>query len=87
MQIALLSSKGQVTIPKKIQKELKIGHRSRLIIYPQKDVIIIKPLKTSITEQTAGSLAHLIPESKKGISFDQILEKTKKIAASELAKN
>ncbi len=85
MQITLLSAKGQVTIPKKIQRELKIGHRSKLAIYPQKDAIIIKPLKTSITEQTAGSLAHLIPENKKGVRFNQVLDETQKIAASELA--
>lgn len=86
MQIALLSAKGQITIPKYIQRELKIGHRSKLAIYPQKDLIIVKPLRTSITEQTAGSLAHLVPENKKGVDIDQVLEETKKIAAFELVK-
>ncbi|MBI2327097.1 AbrB/MazE/SpoVT family DNA-binding domain-containing protein [Candidatus Curtissbacteria bacterium] len=85
MQTALLSAKGQITIPKKIQRQLKIGHRSKLVIYPQKDLIIIKPLKTSITEQTAGSLARFIPKDKKGVSFTQVLEETQKIVASELA--
>lgn len=85
MQIALLSSKGQITIPKKIQNQLQIGHKSKLAIYPQKDLIIIKPLKSSITEQTAGSLARFIPQNKKGVSFNQVLEETKKIVASELA--
>lgn len=85
MQIALLSAKGQITIPKKIQRQLQIGHRSKLAVYPQKDLIIIKPLKSSITEQTAGSLARFISPNKKGINFNQVLEETKKIVASELA--
>lgn len=85
MQIALLSSKGQITIPKKVQRELQISHRSKLAIYPQKDSIIIKPLKSSITEQTAGSLARFIPREKKGVSFEKILEETKRIVAYELA--
>ncbi len=85
MQIALLSSKGQITIPKKIQKELKIGHRSKLAVYPQKDSIIIKPLRSSITEQTAGSLAHFIPENKRGINFSKVLRETQRAVVSELA--
>lgn len=85
MQISLLSSKGQITIPKKIQRELRIGHRSKLAIYPQKDLIIIKPLKSSITEQTAGSLAHFVPESKRGVNFDEVLEETKKMVAFQHA--
>lgn len=85
MQIALLSSKGQITIPKKVQKELQISHRSKLAIYSQKDLIIIKPLKSSIAEQTAGSLSRFIPKDKRGISFEQVLEETKKIVSSELA--
>lgn len=85
MQLALLSAKGQITIPKKIQKQLQIGHRSRLAIYHQKDLIIIKPLKSSITEQTAGSLAHFIPRNKRGVSFNQVLEETKRVVSSELA--
>lgn len=85
MQISLLSAKGQITIPKKIQKELQIGHRSKLAIYPQKDAIIIKPLRSSITEQTAGSLTRFIPKDKRGVSFEKVLEETKKMAASQLA--
>lgn len=84
MQIALLSSKGQITIPKKVQKELQISHRSKLAIYPQKDMIIIKPLKSSISEQTAGSLASFIPENKKGVNFNEVLKETKKIVAYKL---
>lgn len=85
MKVALLSAKGQITIPREIQKNLKIGHRSRLAIYPQKNVIIVKPLKTSIADQTAGSLANLIPSDKKGIPFNKVRQETQQLAAHELA--
>lgn len=85
MKIALLSVKGQITIPRQIQKDLGVGHGSRLAIYPQKNVIIIKPLKTSITDQTAGSLANLIPLNKKGVPFGKVRQQTQQTAAYELA--
>lgn len=84
MKYTLLSSKGQITIPKQIQQELNIGYRSRLVLYPQKDGLLIKPLKTSVTEQTAGSLTHLVPKNKRGIPYSKVLEETKKIVAREL---
>lgn len=84
MKIALLSAKGQITIPREIQRDLEIGHRSKLAIYPQKNVIILKPLKTSIADQTAGSLANLIPPNKKGIPFNKVRQETQQMAAYEL---
>lgn len=86
MKMALLSSKGQITIPKEIQLMLNIGHRSKLALYPQGNVLIIKPLRSSIVEQTAGSLKNHIPKGKANIPFPRVLEETKQIAAKELAK-
>jgi len=86
MKMTLLSSKGQVTIPKEMQLMLGIGHRSKLALYPQDNVLIIKPLRSSIVEQTAGSLKNHIPQGKVGIPFSKVLDETKKIAAKKLAK-
>ena len=86
VKIALLSSKGQITIPKKLQKALNISPRSKLALYPQKGVLLVRPLKTSITEQTAGSLANYISPKKIGIPFEAVLEETKKLASIDLAK-
>lgn len=85
MKITLLSSKGQITIPRELQKALNIAPRSKIALYPQKRILILKPLKTSIVEQTAGSLTRLIPKDKLGISYQKILEQTKKITAHKLA--
>lgn len=84
MKMTLLSSKGQITIPKEMQLMLNIGHRSKLALYPQNDVLIIKPLRSSIVEQTAGSLKNHIPPAKSGIPFSQILAETKQITAKKL---
>ena len=85
MKIATISSKGQITIPKDIQQSLHVTHGSKVVLYPERDILMIKPLKNSIVEQTAGSLAHLIPNEKKGIPFKQVRKETQKIAAQELA--
>lgn len=87
MKLTLLSSKGQITIPKEVQRLLKIGYRSRLALYPQKGVLIVKPLKTSIAAQTAGSLREYITPQKLGVPFSKVREETQKIAAAELIKN
>lgn len=87
MKLALLSSKGQITIPKDVQRLLKIGYRSRLALYPQKGVLIVKPLKTSIAVQTAGSLKKYVDPQKLGVPFLKAREETQKIAAAELVKN
>lgn len=84
MKMTLLSSKGQITIPKEIQLILNIGHRSKLALYPRNHVLIIKPVRSSIVEQTAGSLKNYVPKEKTAIPFSRVLEETKQIAVKEL---
>ncbi|MBI2017688.1 AbrB/MazE/SpoVT family DNA-binding domain-containing protein [Candidatus Daviesbacteria bacterium] len=86
MKITLLSSKGQITIPKDIQQELKLAPRMRIALYPQKGALLVKPLKTSIVDQVGGSLLKYIPPSKRGIPFSKVMEETKKIVARDLVK-
>lgn len=86
MKIATISSKGQITIPKDVQNLLNITHGSKVILYPEKNVLMIKPLKTSITNQTAGSLKKFVHPNLLGISFAKIREETQKLAATELGK-
>lgn len=42
------------------------------------------PLRSSIVEQTAGSLKNYIPKGKRAVPFSQVREETKEIAAKEL---
>ena len=44
MEIVRLSSKGQIVIPAKIRKELKLSEGDRLFIERKGDVIILRPV-------------------------------------------
>ena len=86
MKIATISSKGQITIPKDIQELMNVTHGSKVMLYPDKNILMIKPLKNTIAEQTAGSLKKYIDPKKLGLPFAKVREETQKIAAVELAK-
>ena len=44
-EIITVSEKGQVVIPQKIRKEMKIKPRSKLLVYGKGNVIIMKPIE------------------------------------------
>ena len=44
-EVVTVGEKGQIVIPKKIRKELKIEKGTKLIITEDKDKITIKPVK------------------------------------------
>ena len=86
MKYTLLSSKGQLTIHKSIQKNLGIAPRSKLALYQERNYLIIKPLTKSIVDETAGSLTNSVPKDKLGIPWEKVREETHRLAAEEIAK-
>lgn len=86
MKIITLSSKNQITIPKEAVEQLQLLNTRKLILEYKNKEIVLKPLKISIVEQTAGSLTKYIPKNKLGKSFKTIMEVAKIKAARELAK-
>lgn len=44
MEIVKLSSKGQIVIPAKIRKELKLSKGDKLLLEREGDVIILRPV-------------------------------------------
>ena len=44
-EVVTVGEKGQIVIPKKIRKELKIEKGTKLIVSEDKDKITIKPVK------------------------------------------
>jgi len=44
MEIVRLSSKGQIVIPAKIRKELKLSKGDKLLLERKGDVIILRPV-------------------------------------------
>lgn len=86
MKVATVSSKGQITIPKDIQNRLHMQTNSKVMLYPEQDFLVIKPLQQSIVDQTAGSLAQYVSPAKKGKLFADILHETQKATAKSLIK-
>lgn len=87
MKLSTLSSKNQITIPAHLLTHLSIKPGSKLLIDSLDDILIIKPLKTSIVEGLAGSLTKHVDPSKLGVSFDQIMAETKKVISKKLEPN
>ncbi|HSW96329.1 MAG TPA: AbrB/MazE/SpoVT family DNA-binding domain-containing protein [Candidatus Saccharimonadales bacterium] len=87
MKIATVSSKGQITIPKDILENiLNITYGSKVTLNSDKGVLMVKPLKHSLVNQTAGSLKKFVNPKLLGIPFAKIREETQKLAATELEK-
>ncbi len=75
MPIAILSSKGQMTIPKEVRKALNLKASERVIIVVEGDHAIIKPIKGNILD-LGGSVQ--IPETDKPANFRKVREEVKK---------
>ncbi len=65
-EIAIVGTKGQIVIPKRLRNELKITSKTKLIVYKQGDKIVVTKLKvpplseelknlfSEVDEQTGG---------------------------------
>jgi len=85
MKIVKISSKRQITIPSELLLSLNLQPMGQLVVQAKDKTLVMKPLKTSIVEQTAGSLTEFISPSKLGIPFSKILKEAKKKTAAKLA--
>ena len=59
MEIARISSKGQIVIPQKIRKELNINERTIMAIEKMKDLIVIKKVEDDLVRQFEQGLKNL----------------------------
>ncbi len=75
MPIALLTSKGQVTIPKEVRKALNLKPSERMVIVVEGDQAIIKPLRGSILD-IGGTIE--IGDREKPIYFRKVRERVRK---------
>jgi AbrB family looped-hinge helix DNA binding protein len=79
-----ISSKNQITLPSYLLKLLQLKNGDKLTVRLENKELRIKPVGQSLVDSLAGSLT--VVANKKGINFDQVLLKTKKLVASKLAK-
>jgi AbrB family looped-hinge helix DNA binding protein len=83
MPIALLTSKGQMTIPKEVRKALGLKPAGKVIIVVDGDQAILKPLKGDILD-IGGSIQ--VPDSEKPADFRKIRGEVRKKVAQKVAR-
>ena len=83
MPIVVVSSKGQITIPKQVRKALNLRSSEKVIVEVEGDHAIIKPLRGSLLD-LGGSVK--IPENEKPVDFRRVREEVKKKVARRIAK-
>ncbi len=86
MKIATISSKGQITLPRSLMRELDVKPKQKVFIQRTKDAIVVKPMSQSVVDELAGSLTKYVDPSKLGKSWKAVMEETKKKTADRLAK-
>jgi antitoxin PrlF len=82
MPISVLTSKGQMTIPKEVRKALNLKPSGKVIIVVEGNQAIIKPLKGDLLD-LGGSVK--IPNKEKPIDFKKVREETKRQIAKKAA--
>lgn len=85
MNIVTLSSKNQITLPIELLASLGITPKGKLLVDTKDNLLVLKPLKTSLIDEVAGSLTNHISSGKLGIPLSVVLNKTKKITARKLS--
>lgn len=82
MPIAILTSKGQMTIPKEVRKALNLKPSEKVIIVVEGNQAVIKPLRGNILD-IGGSIR--IADKGKPIDFKKVREEVKKRVAKRVA--
>ena len=54
--VVVVSSKGQVVIPQGIRQKLRIGAKSKLLVYPFEDALILKKLDVKGVERSLEAI-------------------------------
>ena len=83
MPIALLTSKGQLTIPKEVRNSLNLKPLERVVIVVEGDHAVIKPLRGNILD-IGGSIR--TPDHEKPINFKKVREAVRKRVGKRIAK-
>jgi len=82
MPIAVITSKGQMTIPREVRKVLNLNPSGKVIIVVEGDQAIMKPLRGNILD-IGGSIG--IQGKEKPIAFRKIREEVRKRVAKKTA--
>jgi len=82
MPISVLTSKGQMTIPKEVRKALNLRPSEKVIIVVEGNRAILQPLRGNLLD-IGGSVK--ITDREKPIEFKKVREEVKKRVAKKIA--
>ncbi len=82
MPISVLTSKGQMTIPKEVRKALNLRPSEKVIIVVEGNQAIIQPLRGNLLD-IGGSVK--MTDREKPIDFKKVREEVKKRVARKIA--
>lgn len=82
MPVAVLTSKGQMTIPKEVRKALNLKPSEKVIITVEGNQAVIKPLRGNILD-IGGSIK--VSKKEKPVDFHRVREEVKKRVAKKAA--
>jgi len=72
MYTAIISAKGQITIPARVRKQLGVGPDDKVALIFRGNEVILKPLKGTIKNLRGSIPPHQQPED-----FEEVREKVK----------
>jgi len=78
MHIATISSQRQITLPKAMLDQLSLSVKDRVKITVDNNQLVVEPANMKIAN-LAGCLTHLIPSSKRDVSYQVAKEKALEI--------
>ena len=74
-EIAVVGTKGQIVIPQKLRKELKITSKTKLVLYRKDDKIVLTKLEVpSLREELEKLASEVSEQQKRKISEKEILK-------------
>ncbi len=82
MSVSVMTSKGQITIPKEVRELLKLKPADRVVITIERDHAVLKPVHGNILD-LGGSIK--IPAREKPIDFQKVRNKVQKTVAQKVA--
>ena len=81
MPISILTSKGQMIIPKEVRKALNLRPSEKVIIMVEGNRAILRPIRGNLLE-IGGSIK--IPDREKPVEFKKVREEVVKRAARKI---
>jgi AbrB family looped-hinge helix DNA binding protein len=74
-EIAVVGTKGQIVIPQRLRKELKITSKTKLALYRKDDKIVVTKLEVpSLREELEKLASEVSEQQKRKISEKEILK-------------